>query len=202
VEDPHSSSQGEEERRAEALVDVMTGGHALRHRIFSMIADRVGGTSIREVAERVGEPERRVRHHVEALLASGLIELDREEERRGAVVRYYRAERMPLIWSNEERLSIDQLERLGTEVLRFLLTDVSDAIRHGTLARGDSQIYGRIRRRLDRRGCLEVKEIHERALAEAERTARASAERAAAGDKETVEMVSAILMFEVPNLGP
>jgi hypothetical protein len=107
-------------------------------------------------------------------------------------------ERVPLIWSREQELSESQLETLGTDILRLLMRDAAEATRAGTFPRGDCQVYARIRHLLDRRGCLELKAIYERALGEAERVARASAERAASSAGEPVEMVGALLLFQAP----
>jgi DNA-binding transcriptional ArsR family regulator len=199
-ERPAASRSPEEEGSFQALVEVMTG-HPLRHRVLSAVCEQVQGRSIREIAARVGEPERRVRHQVEALLESGLIGVARQEERRGTVARYYRAERVPLIWSSEQELSESQLETLGTDILRLVMGDAAEAVRAGTFPSGDCQVYGRIRYPLDRRGCVELKEIYERALGEAERAARASAERAASAPEQPVEMVGALLLFEAPLSG-
>ena len=188
----------DEERQLEALIAVMTA-HPLRNRILAVVAERVEGMSIREIGARIGEPERRVRHHLEALHASGLVGVARQEERRGALVRYWRAERTPLIWSRESNLTTEQLEQLGTEILRLVIEDAAEALKGGTLAAGDSQVFGRIRRSLDREGCVELKRIYERALREAAEVARASAERAAAAGDGGTEVSMALLMFEVPG---
>jgi DNA-binding transcriptional ArsR family regulator len=70
-------------KMAEALRD------PLRTQIFLSIADRPGAT-IAQIANRVDEPERRVRHQVERLVELGLVEVDSETRRRNTRERHYR----------------------------------------------------------------------------------------------------------------
>lgn len=67
--------------------------HPTRRRILFILSDRVA--SPREIAEATGVPLGRLSHHVRSLAKSGLIELERTEQRRGAIEHFYRARARP-----------------------------------------------------------------------------------------------------------
>lgn len=60
----------------------------LRQRLLEQFAE---GATIRQAAARLGEPPTKLYHHVDRLLAAGLIRIVREEKRRSVVERTFRA---------------------------------------------------------------------------------------------------------------
>jgi DNA-binding transcriptional ArsR family regulator len=73
--------------------------HPTRRRILFILSDRVA--SPRELAEATGVPLGRLSHHVRSLARSGLIELERTEQRRGAIEHFYRARARPVLEDDE-----------------------------------------------------------------------------------------------------
>jgi DNA-binding transcriptional ArsR family regulator len=187
----------EDKAQLDALVEALID--PLQSKIFNAVAERPDGVSIREISEQIEEPMRRVRYQVSRLVQSRLIVVARQEHRRGAVLRYYRVEREPIIGSLEaESLKATQLQRIGIAILRRIVAEASAAVRHGTFARGDFHLEARFRNRLDRRGCGEVRKIYERALSEIHQTVKASAERAIAAEEPGIELTASLFIFEPP----
>lgn len=60
----------------------------LRQRLLEQFA---GGATVKQAAERLGQPPTRLYHHVDLLLATGLIRVIREEKRRSVVERTFQA---------------------------------------------------------------------------------------------------------------
>jgi DNA-binding transcriptional ArsR family regulator len=188
------TAQGKEE--LSTLAKVMAD--PLRSRIFAAVVERADGVSIREISDRLDQPERRVRYHLDDFLASGLVGIAREEERRGARVRYYRAERLPVLWGRELPFSEDEAHQISMGALRFIMDDVSEAVRAGTFGRGDFHFEARIRQTMDRRGCEELAAIYERALEEAAKVVSDSAARVASGEVG-IDVAASMLIFEPPS---
>jgi predicted ArsR family transcriptional regulator len=68
------------------LVEALT--HPVRSKVVIAPAERPDVT-IRQIAERLREPPRRIRHHVDALVSAGVIEVSAETRRRNVIERRY-----------------------------------------------------------------------------------------------------------------
>src|ERR1700742_4729050 len=97
------------------LADAMAD--PLRARIMAAIAERPG-ISVREIAGWVEETNRKVRYHVEALHSQGLVEVQGEAKRRGAVERQYKVTTPTILHPGDERvITPAQERRISVEVL-------------------------------------------------------------------------------------
>jgi DNA-binding transcriptional ArsR family regulator len=102
--------------------------HPLRVRLLMAYNDRV--TSPRELAEALGEPLTTVSYHTQHLFRSGLLELVRTEQRRGATKHYYRALVRDEVYDDEWVALPEQVRRgIAGTVLDRIWRDIQEA--HG-----------------------------------------------------------------------
>ncbi|HXR60472.1 MAG TPA: ArsR family transcriptional regulator, partial [Solirubrobacterales bacterium] len=175
----------------EALVEAM--GDPIRSQILFALADKPDGTTIRGLAERLGEPPRRVRYHLAALVEQDLVTVAGEAKRRGVVERYYRVAKPPIIWPLEaDRVPETQMRKIAMQIFRFILADVREAVAAKTFAsQGDAQI--RIAGDVDARGWKELATIHERMLKEVEAVLEDARDRLVTNPESPVTAVSVAL---------
>jgi DNA-binding transcriptional ArsR family regulator len=181
--------------KLEAIVRALR--HPLLRRILFAIEARPGST-IRQVAERLGESSRRVRHHLTALLEARLVVVHEERRGRGVIERTYRSVALPLLWSRAWARDVGDVEKrwVVLEVMKIIASDMSNAFRAGTFARRPGWQATRLFREVDERGWSELVEAHARAFEETMRIVDRSAERLEGTAKKTIAVVSAVLLFE------
>jgi DNA-binding transcriptional ArsR family regulator len=171
-----------------------------RSRLLYAIADyRREGVSVRQLAERLGESNRRVRYHVDSLAACGLIAVAKEEPRRGVLERYYRSEREPSI-SNEEILLVDddQIRRISMHIFKAILADASAAASAGMFGTRPDEATVRIRGDVDPQGWKELYATHVWALGKIKVIIAEAEERLTNSEERPIPALSALLLFETP----
>lgn len=192
--------------RVRALARIM--GDPVRAKILFAVAEAapVGerrdapqpGIAIRKIAERVEEPPRRVRYHLERLVEEKFVAVTGRRTRRGVVERLYGATEVPAIRLESTRgrtVPIPDQRQLTLEILKAIFADARSALSSGTYNSRPEWIASRLTAEVDERGWHELSAIQERALAEAEAVLEEARGRAGA-DAERFRVVVAELLFE------
>jgi DNA-binding transcriptional ArsR family regulator len=170
----------------------------LRVRIFTAISERPG-ISVREIAGWVGETNRKIRYHVEALQAQGLVEVQGEARRRGAVERQYRSSIDAIIYTDDERLiPAAQERRIAVEVLKMVMADATNSVASGHFGAREGHCELRIRGEVDVDGWNELSELLIRMTDQADDIIRRSRTRCEETGKNGIEVTAAMLLFEAP----
>jgi DNA-binding transcriptional ArsR family regulator len=183
-----------------AMLDVLN--NQLRTRVYSTVFER-SGVTIKQISERIGEPPRRVRHQIELLLKSGLVEIDAETPRGNRRERHYTARWIPTIHEdNWDDFTDEQRRKIATSVLRIIISDVGLAVKNGTFGTGTGHAEVRIPGEVDRRGWEELARVMVSTTTEIEEIMVASAERLRSSDEEGIEAISALLLFETAPWEP
>jgi len=182
----------------EAMVRVLRDP-LLRQILFAVEARP--NSTIRQIAERLGEPSRRVRHHLVGLLEAGLVVVDEERYRGGVIERTYRSVALTLLWGGAWPRDIGDVEWkwVVLEVIKMLVSDMSDAIRVGTFTKRPGWQAIRLSREVDERGWSELVEVHSRAFEETMRIVDRSAKRLERTAGKAITVVSGALLFEVDS---
>jgi DNA-binding transcriptional ArsR family regulator len=177
---------------AEAMAD------PLRARILAGVAERPGIT-IREIAKWLGETNRRVRYHVEALHHQGILEVQAEGQRRGAVERQYRMTTNTYL-DVEDGASLPESlsRRISIQILKMVMADATGSLAAGQFATDDAHCVFRVRGKVDTEGWLALSELMIRACDEAQDIVRESVERLEESGEEGFETTSALMLFEAP----
>jgi DNA-binding transcriptional ArsR family regulator len=183
----------------EVMVEAMS--HPLRSKLLFAVADKAGVT-IRQIAGRLGESPRRVRHHLEALVEDGLIEVQDEVERRNTRERRYRVVHRPVIDGDAtEALPVERRQEVALAVLTFMLSDARVAVANGTFGRHDGHCEVRFWTEVDEEGWDELASIHLKAFKEIG-SCIAKIEERLAGGEASIPVSSALFLFEAPAWGP
>lgn len=190
------TNQGDEQ--FQALLEAMED--PFRSRLLYAIADyRREGVSVRQLAERLGESNRRVRYHVDSLAAYGLVAVAKEEPRRGVVERFYRTEREPTI--SKEEISLiedDRIRKISMHIFKAILADASAAASAGMFGTRPDEATIRIRGDVDSQGWEELHATHELALDRIRAILAKAEERLRESEERPIPAVSALLLFETP----
>jgi predicted ArsR family transcriptional regulator len=183
---------GDRDEQVAALRD------SIRRRLLFVLGDRPGGATIRQLAGRLGEPPRRIRHYIEMLVAAGLVVVVEERPRRGTIERTFRAPRVPILWVDEWPTDFEttEIKMVLLDILRLTFDTVTAAIAAGTFAERQGWCAARTGREVDAQGWEELAEIHERAVHEVVSTVERAAERLARGGAEPIPAISALFLFE------
>jgi DNA-binding transcriptional ArsR family regulator len=174
------------------LIDLL--GEVFPAQVYSAVSEFPGAT-IGQVAERIGESPRRVRHQIERMVDAGLLVVDSETPRRNARERHYRSIAWPRVidqreWTESERQAV------ARSFVRLIVTDIGRAVRGRGFGvdRHDAEV--RIPGEVDERGREELAVLMRKATEEIEATMIRSAARLVAADEAGTEVVSALLVFE------
>lgn len=198
MSDGSNRSEGEGPEQLRVLAEAMS--HPLRVKLLIAVSEKTGdGVSIRQLAERVREPRRRVRYHIDALVELGLIAIASEQTRRGVVERFYRAERAPFISTEQvKQLDEEQTRQISLQILKAIVADASAAVGGKTFGSRFCASAARVPGEVDKRGWDELTSIQERALGEIQAAVAQSQERLNASGEIPVQALAALLLFEVP----
>jgi DNA-binding transcriptional ArsR family regulator len=179
---------------------VLTLRDPLLRRILFAVEARPGST-IRQIAERLGEPPRRVRHHLTGLLEARLVVIDEERHRGGVIERTYGSVALPLLWGAAWPREIGDVERkwVVVEVIKMIVSDMSAALRAGTFTRRPGWQATRVSREVDERGWSELVEAHSRAFEETMRIVDRSTRRLERTAEKAITVVSGVLLFEADS---
>jgi DNA-binding transcriptional ArsR family regulator len=180
----------------DALVAAMA--HPVRSQVLFALAERPEVT-IRQIAIRIDEPGRRVRHHLEALKRDGLVTVERRSNRRGGVEYLYSAALSPTLVEFGDAVTEDQQRAIALQVLRSVLADATAAVRAGTF--GNHPGHGEVRcwGEVDGEGWDRLAAIHLRAYGEVEEAIAAAGERVRRSGEPGRPVTSAMLLFESSN---
>jgi DNA-binding transcriptional ArsR family regulator len=167
----------------------------VRSRVLSALAERPG-VSIRELALRVEETPRRVRHHVEALAAAGLARVTGEALRAGVVERRHGAGSLLVV--DVGPFDLAARRAMAESVVQLLIPDIATAEAAGTFGRHDEEVEARFYGVVDERCLAELAEICRRAYPEFQGVVDEATRRVCARGGRGVEVVSALFLFEAP----
>lgn len=178
------------------LADAMAD--PLRIRLLAAVSERPG-ISVREMAEWVGEPPRKVRYHIEALLSQGLVAVQGEARRRGAIEHQYRAATQMMLETDDEALiSAAQERRISVEVLKMVMADATGAVASGHFGAREGHAEMRLRGEVDEAGWDELADLLLRTAREAQAIIKESGGRCAEKGEKGLELTAALLLFEAP----
>lgn len=170
----------------------------IRRRILFVLADRPGGATIRQLAARLEEPPRRIRHYVEILVAAGRVVVEGEKRRRGTIERAFRAVPLSPLWLEDgpTGLGLTDTKMILLDILRLTFDSVTEAIAVGTFAGRRGWCAARTWREVDAQGWKELAEIHDRALSEVVAAVERASERLTAGEEAPIPAISALFLFQ------
>jgi DNA-binding transcriptional ArsR family regulator len=170
----------------------------IRRRLLFVLNDRSQGVTIRQLALRLKEPPRRIRHYLEILVEAGQVVVEGERPRRGTIERTFRAGRLPLLWREDwpARLGLTDTKMLLLDILRLTFDNVTEAIGEGSFAERQGWCAARTWREVDTQGWEELAEIHERALLEVVAAVDRAGERLADGEEDAIPAISALFLLQ------
>lgn len=173
----------------------------LHSRLTNLLFTRPG-LGVAEMAEYTGLSVSKVRREIAALMAEGLIEVDREEPRRGVVKRYYvGADRLWIDTEEDELLSEQDRQLTSLTVVRRILEEARRGVASGVATQRSDRMLANTAAEVDEQGWRELSELHHQLL---ERTLEVIAEsrlRLAAGEDPPLTIASGQILFEVPPPG-
>lgn len=203
---PHEPA---DDRRRRAIAEAMS--HPQRAKVFFAVADQVfradppdtedvpRGVTVREIASRAGEPERRVRYHLTVLVDLGLVETLEPRQRRGVMEKRYRVTQLPLVTLQHVEtgeISLEQQQMVSIGILKSLFADVTAALSAGTYNRRPEWVAVRLPADVDEQGWRELSVIQEAAAAEAQEVVLRAKQRLSCTGERPTPMVSGFLLFE------
>ena len=166
--------------------------HPLRVRILAALEHRTASPS--ELAEQFGVPVANVSYHVRKLEALGVIKLEREARRRGAVEHYYRIETRPSVrgeaWEGTPEVV---REAFLSAMLGNISTQVNQAAAEGGF--GTDSHVSRLPLTLDQKGYRELAGILEKLVERVKGVEERSRARLAKADHEGETHALAVLML-------
>jgi DNA-binding transcriptional ArsR family regulator len=175
--------------------------HPVRSKLLFAVSEKSEeGVSIRQLSERIGEPQRRVRYHLDALLDLGLVGIAERRSRRGVIERFYRAERDPLL-TTEQLAEHDESEarQISVQILRTILGDASWAMGAKVFGLRRGHVVIRVPAEVDEQGWGELGQIEERTLLEAQTVIARSRDRLSVSGESPISALVSFLLFELPR---
>jgi DNA-binding transcriptional ArsR family regulator len=172
--------------------------HPTRCRILTVLCESVDGASVRQLAEQVGEPRRKVRYHLDLLIEQGLVTLAAERKRRGVLEHYYRSEQLPMIPTAYHWLiGRESSEQIAKQVLWHVLADARAAVAAGLFGSGPlGHVEARLTGDVDPQGWEELTAVHDKALDEMQSVLAESRIRLLDADRQPMPFVSAQFLFQ------
>lgn len=192
--DPAATLDGPQGAPTSRLAAAM--GHPVRARILFALSD-THPLGVAQVAERIREPPRRVRYHLGRLVADGLVEHLRSEDRTPG---RYALLRIPILESGDlARLTSAETRRIATEIFRRIAVDAARAISSGTFYARSDFCETRVPLVADAEGWAEVQAISLAAFGRVETASAAATARLAESGALPIATTVAILWFELPR---
>jgi DNA-binding transcriptional ArsR family regulator len=181
-----------------ALVESLTD--PFRGKLFTVIAEAKEDVSVRQLAQMLGEPVRKVRYHLDALVDRELVGIARETRRRGVIERGYRAEVVPVISTEQYgELEESQSRKIALLAVGFVLADLKAVAAAGMLGERLGHAEIRVPGEVDRQGWMELAAVQDQAYAQVQEVLSRSAERLAGSHEQPISSVSVQLLYEVPR---
>lgn len=173
--------------------------HDVRVKALTVLDERTA--SPKEVAAVLRERLGTVGHHIRELVKLGLVELVEERPVRGAVEHFYRAITRPLLSTEEwDELDIPERQKFSIWIVQLILADAAKSFSAGTFDRRSTRHLSRIPMVVDEQGWKEVTDIHNQALHAILEVQAKCAERLATTHDEGMNMLAAMLSFEMPEV--
>jgi len=169
--------------------------HPIRVDALQILNEREASAA--EIARQLGEDLKKVGNHVKALAEYGCIELIREEKKRGAVERFYRASLRPCIGDEEwARLSHRARQEISALVFQAIVAEALAAFRTGKF---DSRLDRHMSwqpMKLDEQGWKELMKELKESLERVEDIAVRAGERLTEHGQTGFPAIAAALGFE------
>jgi DNA-binding transcriptional ArsR family regulator len=170
--------------------------HPLRVEILAILNDRMASPN--ELKKELEEGLSQVSYHVKVLKDYDMIELVREEPRRGAMEHYYRANTKVFIPSGVLKLLPKSAQRgVWGDVLADIEQDVGAALETGTFDIRPDLVVGRDPRVLDGKGREDAEELAAEFFERYEEIEAETVNRRAngEGDGESIPTTAVVLVF-------
>ena len=191
------------ERELEAVAKAIAD--PVRNLVFNAVveatldprAEAPSGITVRRLAERIGEPKRRVRYHLEILQEQGLVEVAGKSTRGSVVERRFTARRMAFL-DREDMLGLSraQQQRVFLGCLRLIVASAAAALDAGTAVNRPDWAMIRLPLDLDRQAWEEAGERHVRFLREMEALGERAGDRLERSGEQPIRAISSSLFFE------
>jgi DNA-binding transcriptional ArsR family regulator len=168
----------------------------VRARVLIVLSDR--SASAAEIAEIIGQPIGKVRYHLRSLAQSGMIGWEEAEDRRG-VREYFWAVRTQQVVEDEQypEMTVEQIRRLNSFVLRLMFKDASAALREDAVATRTDHALVRFRPQVDERGWNELVKVYRSAIAGIEAVSERASRRLAEAGEDPIHASASMLLFEL-----
>lgn len=175
--------------------------HQTRVQILTVLAEGVHSTE--EIAQKIGEPNKRVSHHIKELVERGSIELVEKRPVRNAIQHFYRAIEMPE-YSDEEIAAMTPHQRRITAglVIQSIVAEALAALGAGHLSEDPEVILVSRWFHLDRQGRREVGEVLRDAWERCYEIEAEAVNRVATSGEATVSMMVELMNYERSRRGP
>jgi DNA-binding transcriptional ArsR family regulator len=182
----------------EALAEAMA--HPVRSKLMFAIAEKSeDGVSVEQISGRIGEPKRKVRYHLDALLETGLVAIAKRRNRGGVLEYFYRVTLTPSLTTDElDEYSTEQAREMSIQVLKAILRDASSSV--GAKIFGDrvGHVVLRVPGEVDEQGWDELGSIEVRTMHETQAIIARSRDRLKMNNESSISGLVALLLFEVP----
>ncbi len=156
--------------------------------------------SPKEIGHALGISTSNASHHVKKLKRLGMVELIEEREVGGTIQHIYRAVVRPIVSTEEwEKLSLTERQRYSVWIVRMLLADASRSFSAGLFDAHANRHLSRMPMLVDAEGLEEAAEIQNRALNELVAVEATSAERRVKSGDPGINIIAAMMCFELPE---
>jgi DNA-binding transcriptional ArsR family regulator len=167
-------------------------------KVLTVLAERAA--SPKEIADILGLSTPNASHHVKKLKRLHLVELIEEREVGGTIQHIYRAIIRPLVSTEEwDKLSVDERQRFSIWIVQLIVADAAKSFDAGVFDVRPTRHLSRTPMVADDKGLDEVAEIQNRALDEIIQTQAVIADRMARDGTPGMNMIAAMMCFELPE---
>ncbi|HEX3325236.1 MAG TPA: helix-turn-helix domain-containing protein [Solirubrobacterales bacterium] len=185
-----------EKRLDEQLAPLVACSNTIK--VLTILAERPA--SPKEIASLLDLTIPAVSHHFKKLVRLGMVELIEERDVGGAIQHVYCAVVHPVVGNEEwEKLSLAERQRFSIWIFQLILADAARSFDAALFDACSNNHLSRIAMAVDQRGFDEVAEIQDRALGEIFEAQALSGERIAGGEGVGVNIVAAMMCFELPG---
>jgi DNA-binding transcriptional ArsR family regulator len=167
----------------------------LRAQVYIAVYERPGAT-IAQVARRIEQPPRTVRHQVGRLVEAGLVVVDADDPGPTTRERHYRGVAIPTLDEPETPWTEKSRNQMLLSLLGVITADIGRAIRHRTLGTRPGHTEIRVPGEVDERGWEEIGATMTETMERIEETMIGSAGRLEAAGEPGIEVIVVLLFFE------
>jgi predicted transcriptional regulator len=166
--------------------------------VLVYLVERAG--SPREIGKALDISTSKASHHVKKLARLNLVELIEEKEVGSAIQHIYRAVVRPIISAEAwEKLSVPERQRYSIWIVRMILSDAAMSFRAGVFDVRPNNHLSRTPLVVDEQGLAEVAEIQRRALLDTVQVEATSAGRMVKSGETGINIIAAMMSFELPE---